>query len=398
MFGLVSTDEGIPVMGRFENGNTGDSKMFRNYMAELAGRLEDLRGLDAIMVGDSKFCTLPIIAQAAELGFPLVTMMPDTFARRRQFIQKASQESDLPLLLTTEEGEVYRGKSWKFPTLIEESGKPSRTVWLRCLAVYSSRLAEEKAKTRARKTVAERKELQGLTTRFLATPFACEADARKVAARDWKAMKPEFHEMGLEIRQEEIDVTPKKRGRKPKNPPMPVRAKVWLAHITILERPVQNTPFDQDGFFVLVTSITDGRRTDTQILQAYKGQQVVELNFKWMKGPLATAPLHLKLPSRIQSLGFVLLLAILFSSLLQRDTRKALKKRGGKLPNYPGRKSDRPTWQGILTLFDCIRLTIVTIGAQVHKAIHHLEADQIEILTLLGIPKIYETYSNAVYD
>ena len=397
MFGLVSTDEGIPVLGRFENGNSGDSKLFRNYMVELAGMLDDLRATDAILVGDSKLCSLPTITEAAILGFPLITMLPDTFNWRSQYIGYASREENLPLLLTTEDGETYHGKSWKLPTTVDLPDKPKSTVWLRCLVVYSSQLAKAKQMTRKRAIIKERKSLETFAARLLENHFACQKDAQKVANRDWKAMKLQLHEMSLEVRQEEIDVTTKKRGRRPKNAPPPTIAKVWKAKITVTETIREETPYDPDGFFVLVTSVTDGRRSDAQLLQAYKGQQVVELSFKWMKGPLATNPVNLQLVSRIQSLGFVILLAVLFSSLLQRDARKALKKQGGKVPNYPGRRSDKPTWQGILSLFERVSLTRVSIGGVIHKAIHNLDADQYEILTLLGIPEIYETYSNDVY-
>jgi len=106
----------------------------------------------------------------------------------------------------------------------------------------------------------------------------------------------------------------------------------------------------------------------------------------------------LELPSRIQSLGFVLLLALLFAALLQRDARGAVKKRGGKVPNYSGRRSDMPTWQGILELFDDIRSTTVSIAGKLHRVFHNLDADQMEILILLGIPDLYEKYSTTVYN
>jgi transposase len=398
MFGMVNTNEGIPVMGRFENGNGADSKLFRNYMAELAGRLDDLRATDAVMVGDSKLCTIPTLVQAAELGFPLITMLPDTFAWRKEFVGKAALDKDLPLLLTTADGETYHGKSWRFPTILEVPGKEPRTVWLRCLAVHSSQLAEKRKAGRQREVAKERDALEEMVGKLRTNPFACEADAKKMAHRDWKAMKPRFHDMRLEVFQEEVDIAPRKPGRPPKNPPPPVLTMVWRAIIHIEDQPRQETPFDTDGFFVLVTSVTDRRRSDAQLLEAYKGQQVVETSFKWMKGPLATDPLHLKLPTRIQALGFVLLLALLFSSLLQRDARRAMKNRDGKVPNFPGRRSTSPTWQGIVALFEGVRLTTVIMGRQVHRAFHLLEADQMEILTLLGIPKIYETYSNVVYD
>jgi len=43
--------------------------------------------------------------------------------------------------------------------------------------------------------------------------------------------------------------------------------------------------------FVLMTTISDRRcLSDARILEAYKGQQVVEIGFHWLKGPLEVAP------------------------------------------------------------------------------------------------------------
>ena len=399
MFGMVNSDEGIPMLGRFENGNGADTKLFRNYMAELAEKLDDLRGSDAITVGDSKLCTVETLAQAAELSFPLITMVPETFSMRQEFIGQACLDADLPHLLTTEEGGEYHGKSWKFPVILEIPGKPDRHVWLRCLAVYSSQLAKKKQESRKRSVTNEWEALQAFCTRIAETTFACEADAKKVVSRDWKALKAKFHSMSFNSSPEEIVIPNKKVGRPAKISPPPVRAVIWRVTIHITETLREKTAYDPDGFFVLVTSVTDHRKkSDTQLLEGYKGQQVVETSFKWMKGPLAVAPLFLELPSRIQALGFILLLALLFSALLQRDARRAIRKRGGKVPNFPGRKSDSPTWQGILALFEGIRLTTVSLGSQKHRAFHNLDADQVEVLALLGIPEIYEKHSTAVYN
>ena len=400
MFGMVNSDEGIPIMGRFENGNSADTELFRKYMHDLAGMLDDLRSWNAVLVGDSKLCTFETIAQATQLDFPLITMLPETFSLRSELIEKASIDPDLPLLLETEDGEKYRGKSFKIPYLIENKGAAPTHVWLRGLAVHSTQLQKKKAESRDRAIAAEAKDLTALIKRLSAVEFACKADAEKIAAKEWKAARPRYHAMSLTVTQETVPVTKRKPGRPKKGETHETtQAAVWKVMLQTSLVPREARPFDPDGFFVLVTSVTDKRRkSDAELLEAYKGQQVVETSFKWMKGPLATAPVFLELPSRIQSLGFVLLLALLFAALLQRDARGAVKKRGGKVPNYSGRRSDMPTWQGILELFDDIRSTTVSIAGKLHRVFHNLDADQIEILTLLGIPDLYEIYSTTVYN
>ena len=151
------------------------------------------------------------------------------------------------------------------------------------------------------------------------------------------------------------------------------------------------THFYKDGFFVLVTSILNVEdKSNLQLLKAYKGQNVVETSFKWLKGPLAVSPVFLELPTRIQSLSLVFMLALLFAATIQRLIRKAAN--GKKVPNYYNQRSDKPTWVGLLALFEKIRITNVRVSGKIYKTLHHLETDQREILSLLKFIDLYDKY------
>lgn len=104
----------------------------------------------------------------------------------------------------------------------------------------------------------------------------------------------------------------------------------------------------------LLTTVSDGRvLSDADILEGYKGRNVVEMCFKWLKGPAAVAPVLLKSPSRIQALGFVLVVWMLVFALIQRETR--LKLPDGKEMLHPGKKkTDKPTTRGILDTLNTI--------------------------------------------
>ncbi|MDP2816398.1 MAG: hypothetical protein Q8O19_06940, partial [Rectinemataceae bacterium] len=92
----------------------------------------------------------------------------------------------------------------------------------------------------------------------------------------------------------------------------------------IQEIPKETRPFDPEGMFVLLTTIQDRRElSDLRVLEAYKGQQVVEIGFHWLKGPLAVAPVFLKLPSRIEVLGFVYLISMFLYALAWISTRES---------------------------------------------------------------------------
>jgi hypothetical protein len=100
----------------------------------------------------------------------------------------------------------------------------------------------------------------------------------------------------------------------------------WGISFSLEEIPRPVYKFDPEGMFVLLATIDDDRiLTDTDILVGYKGRNVVEISFNWLKGDAVVAPVFLKKMTRIHSLGFVFVVWMLIYSLIQRELRRALK-------------------------------------------------------------------------
>lgn len=397
IWGMVMTQDGIPVLGSFENGNAAETELFRSNMAQLAGMLEDLRAEGAVMIGDSKLCSVPTMAQAADLKMPILTLVPETWNFRREAIEAALKIKELPVLMVTEEGEEYRGQSHKIPVLIEEQGKPGRSIWLRLMAIHSTQLAKQKAEGRLRARGKEREQLEKWVKKLAKRTFACEADARKVLAHEWEAAKVKFHAMTADFVQEER-LEKRKVGR-PTQGSSPKSQEVWMVKPVLSER--ESPPsegLDPEGFFVLLTTVTDHRKiSDADMLRIYKDQKTVEIGFHWLKGPLEICPIFLKNRERIQAMGFIFLLALLAGVLIQRDLRKGLQKRGGTVAYFGGKRTDAPTWNSVVVLFESIRATWIKIGETWHRALHSFTQDHQEILDLLDLSKTYEGNSNHVY-
>ena len=397
VWGLVMSEEGVPLIGNFENGNAAEPELFRKQMVQLAGMLEDLRSDEAVMIGDSKLCSIATMAQAADLKMPILTLIPETWNLRAEAIDHACKQKDLPVLMVTEEGEEYRGTSWDIPVLIEEPGKPGRSVWLRVMAVYSSQLSKQKAAGRLNARKKEEERLKTWAQKLEGREFACEADARKIVSHEWKATKAQYHSMSFDIIQEE-----KPEKRRPGRPPKGASAKstpIWRVRLNVSgQGSISAEGLDPDGFFVLLTTVTDRRKmSDVQMLTLYKEQKTVEIGFHWLKGPMAMGPIFLKTPERIQAMGFIFLLALLTGALIQRDLRKSLRKRGGTVAYLGHKRTDAPTWNSILTLFDAIRATQIRIDGVWHRILHLFDKDHQEVLTLLNLENIYENNSCHVY-
>jgi len=125
------------------------------------------------------------------------------------------------------------------------------------------------------------------------------------------------------------------------------------------------------------------------MLTSYKEQWVIESAFKWLKGPAAISPIYLKLPSRVKVLGFVYLIALMISALIQRELRRSLAKRGGKCPHGYYR-TETPTTVGIMRLFENIGFLRVEYQGKTHAELQLFKPEHIEVLELLGVPELYE--------
>ena len=143
-----------------------------------------------------------------------------------------------------------------------------------------------------------------------------------------------------------------------------------------------------DGMYPLLTN--DRNLTSRQVLEAHKGQPTIEKRFQQSKSVLEIAPALLKNEGRIESLFFLLFLALLIYSLIEREIRKAMKQSGIQaLPLYPEERLNRhPTAFQILRLFALrSRHTLLDSNGHVIKVFHQdLTPLQSQVLGLLGVP------------
>jgi transposase len=124
------------------------------------------------------------------------------------------------------------------------------------------------------------------------------------------------------------------------------------------------------------------------VLQANKGQPMIEKRFEQIKTVHEIAPVFLKNEGRIEAMFTVYFLALLVQALIERELRQAMKRANiDELPLYPEQRScERPTSEQILRLFSFVtqhRLLDHGGPAQVFEA--QLTDLQNQVLTLLGV-------------
>lgn len=132
-----------------------------------------------------------------------------------------------------------------------------------------------------------------------------------------------------------------------------------------------------DGYAVLVTTVPPSRASADTLFTRFKQQNYVEHVNARFKGPLAVRPVYLHSPRRVESLVFLMMIALTVYFLLQRLYRQAV-------PADAPQKEHRTTTQTILAAFTKYTLLIhrTRIGRVIHPT--RLTARQREILNRLG--------------
>lgn len=107
-----------------------------------------------------------------------------------------------------------------------------------------------------------------------------------------------------------------------------------------------------DGVYTLVTNLGPEYTRD-QLLERYKRQYLSERRFRDLKGPMQLRPVFLKKNQRIVALVFIVYVALLVYTLIERAARKHLAETGTTLPDpYTGRPLKQPTARRLLSAFE----------------------------------------------
>ena len=117
---------------------------------------------------------------------------------------------------------------------------------------------------------------------------------------------------------------------------------------------------ERESCFVLITNLMDaGKHPASSILGEYKQQSRVEARFSFLKSPYLLGQIFLKKQSRIEALGYVLLMALLIATLLERRVRKNLETEGTPIMIPGKRDTMRPTVRMILDMLDTVQVAYV---------------------------------------
>ena len=142
-----------------------------------------------------------------------------------------------------------------------------------------------------------------------------------------------------------------------------------------------------DGMYPLMTN--DRKLGAAQVLEAHKGQPMIEKRFEQIKTVHEIAPVFLKDEGRIEALFTLYAIALLVQALIERELRRAMAREGiEELPIYPEqRQCAHPTTEQVLRLFSLAeRHRLMQHGRTVQLFDPSLTGLQRQVLALLGVP------------
>jgi transposase len=379
----MSADGNIPVAFRCTDGNASDSRTHIetwNTLRGVAGRS------DFLYVADSKLCSRENMDYIDRAGGRFVTVMPRNRledAGFRQWIQTSTPDWtcvwDRPNP-RHRDGPRDCWYVWRAPL-------PSAEAWP-VVWVWSPLLTLRQEARRRRNIAAAIEALQQLRARLA----GAKTRLRGAAEIDLQLkVILEKHHVGryLKVRRtvrEEHQYKQTQRGRPgPETAYRKVIKRRFDIEWTMDEEAIAYD-HQSDGMYPLMTN--DRSLSPAQVLEAHKGQPMIEKRFEQVKTVHEIAPVFLKDEGRIEALFTLYFLALLVQALIERELRRAMTREHiDELPLYPEqRQCRRPTTEQILRLFSLAeRHKLIEGGRTVQVFDVPLTDLQRQVLTLLGI-------------
>ena len=380
----MSADGNIPVAFRCTDGNTSDSVTHIetwNTLRSVAGRS------DFLYCADSKLCSVENMSHIDRAGGRFVTVMPRSRledARFRDAIQTRTPEWTLVWDRPNPRYSDGPRDCW----YVHRAPLPSMEAWS-IVWVWSTLLTLRQHARRLRNIAAAVEELQHLRQRLASSKTrlrgAPEIDLQIKLIQD-KHHVGRYLKVRRIVREEHVF----KQARRGRPGPDTAYRKITKRRFDVEWDTDQDAvAYDckSDGMYPLMTN--DRKLTAAQVLQAHKGQPMIEKRFEQIKTVHEIAPVFLKDEGRIEALFTLYAIALLVQALIERELRQAMARDGvDELPIYPEqRQCAHPTTEQVLRLFGLAeRHHLLQHGHTVQTFPLKLTELQRHVLALLGVP------------
>lgn len=379
----VLGDEAVPIYFKVWDGNvTDDTTHLRNWMA--------LRGLlgraDFIYICDCKLCTRENMEFIDSEGGFFVTVLPQTRTEDKRFkdwIQDHQPQWQEALRLKAKRKYGRHSIYWTFecPFLSSEG---FRIIWVK--SSQKEKLDEERRTDRIAQT---EQDLSDIPERTRRNREKLEETVQEILKTH--GTQTYFH---WQIHAETQEVFKQDHKGRPSSITRYRKIKKHRYRL-VYSHNADTIRYNArcDGIYPLITNRKDDPAKE--ILKMYKFQPRLEKRHEQFKTVYQVAPVFIKNPERIEALLFLYFLALLTTSLIERQLRLAMGEQNlSSIPIYPEqRECKKPTADKLLDLFRDVRLHRVSNGHGLQSVPDALSDIQALVLTLLNVPpkKFFET-------
>ena len=368
----------LPLFGHTIDGNQNGHTSVQEHLALMGKHLPTIK---VALISDRGTYSIGHLLRLEDAGCQAIASAPwdefrDLFDASRAKLkwqlasylsieQKSRRErgSELPL-------EHYDIAVFKHTLEDEKSG---RTIGCRVLFVKST--ADEKATRKQRQ-----KQMDRLTTELLKIQVSVASGRRNT---DVNSVSKRVHRAygksaaAKYFAWELIDLSPKEIKALP-SPAKGCRPPTQRFEFQF-DKELLAADEQYDGFNAIVTTVPAAESSGDQVFTRFKQQTYSEQINGHLKGPLAVRPVWLKSAKRIESLMFLMVIALMLHYLIQRTYRASLP------PDAP-LKEQRITTQTLLKEFGNYTLLVERQGAGRSVSPTQLTPRQAEILRRLKLP------------
>jgi transposase len=381
----TDADGGVPVQFRTADGNTSDSVTHIetwNTLRTVAGRP------DFLYVADSKLCSHDNLSYIERAGGRFVTVLPRTRREDKQF-RKWIQTGVPAWEVVWDRPYVRRSDGprdiWSVyrDPLGTAEGFTLTWVWSNLLTLRQQERRHRNVALAAAALTALRERMQGPRTRLRGAAridLEIELILQQHRVRRYFKVK--------RVPRPEHTFKQTQRGRPgPDTEYRRVTKRRYDIEWTVDQAAID---YDKrsDGMYPLISN--DRTLTPAQVLQAHKGQPMIEKRFEQLKTVHEIAPVFLKNTGRIEAFFTLYFFALLIQALIERQLRLEMQRQKiAELPIYPEqRRCKHPTTEQILRLFSLAeRHTLLREEKAVQVFLPELTGIQSQTLELLGVPE-----------
>jgi len=349
--GLGVNHRGIPVIGNIFDGNGADTTWNKELISEIRQCLPTDESI--VYVADSKAVTGENLARASQQNLPLISRLPGNYAAVDELIDRAWEEENW-----TDVGSVAARED----AVSHDIQTYTQTIsgqQMRCVVVRPSTIDGRSEKRIDKDLDATEEQLEDAVEELSTRVFACERDAKQ----ELKTWLKDHQKECFEIEAEVVETEQKKSRDKPGRPPKdwePYETVYKIAASVHRDAAAITTRKQRESCYVLVTSLEDAEEwPPKRVLTEYKQQITVEQSFPVVKDPKRVGAVYLKNQQRLEALGYVLIMALLVYSLIERRARLALMEADDPMELSGGPSTYRPTGRRVLQRFENVLVSRV---------------------------------------